>query len=70
MYSSKLILSVFTALLIPGLGVYAQDIPAGCRGVASSEIPQNTCRSNEKFCGGVPNGGLAWICCPESFTCN
>ncbi|KAK1967302.1 hypothetical protein LY78DRAFT_656401 [Colletotrichum sublineola] len=68
MYSSKLILSVFTALLIPGLGVYAQ-IPKGCRGVSSSEIPQNSCGSGEKFCGGVPNGGLAWICCPSSSSC-
>ncbi|KAK2043724.1 hypothetical protein LZ31DRAFT_620931 [Colletotrichum somersetense] len=69
MYSSKLILSAFAALLIPALGVNAQ-IPAGCSSHSdTSRFGQNGCASGTKFCGGVPNGGLAWICCPNSFSC-
>ncbi|EFQ32506.1 hypothetical protein CGRA01v4_05938 [Colletotrichum graminicola] len=67
MYSPKLILSVLTALLIP---VYAQ-IPAGCSEFdgGGGELAQNQCPSGQKFCGGAPGGGLAYICCPNSVSC-
>ncbi|KAK2021446.1 hypothetical protein LX32DRAFT_733451 [Colletotrichum zoysiae] len=71
MYSSKLILSAFAALLIPALGVSAQaGVPAGCSSHSdTSQFGQNGCASGTKFCGGVPNLGLAWICCPNSHSC-
>ncbi|KAK2056191.1 hypothetical protein LY76DRAFT_595401 [Colletotrichum caudatum] len=69
MYSSKFILSVFAAILIPSLGVNAQ-LPASCSQHSdTSQFGQNGCASGTKFCGGVKGGGLAWICCPNSVDC-